>query len=77
MIVLGQSKNAPLGTQTIAKVTFNNLTEIDDYVFFKLSRLIGDNKPQHIGIANNWIPLQRKKNFNTYSSFLKTFLFLL
>ncbi len=53
------SKNAPFGIQSIIKITSNNITEIDDYVFFKTARFAGDNKISYLGIVNHWLPIKK------------------
>ena len=55
------SRDAPLGTQTVAKVFLSNIAEIDDYVCFKLAKFPSENgNPIHyIGIVNQWIPLKK------------------
>lgn len=55
------SRDAPLGTQTVAKVFLSNIAEIDDYVCFKLAKFPSENgnRIQYIGIVNQWIPLKK------------------
>lgn len=53
------SQNAPIGFQTVIKIGANNVTQIDDYVFFKTARFAGDNKPSYLGVANHWLLIKK------------------